>query len=68
MWLNEEWIHPSLVSKRPKYKGYILPMTINKNLLKNNINLTAELNNPLLLQNTQSIINLTVAKHTQRVR
>jgi hypothetical protein len=30
-----------MATRRPKYKGYILPITINKGMLKNNINLTA---------------------------
>jgi hypothetical protein len=39
-WLKEEWIHPALTAKRQKYKGYILPLTVNKNMLRNNINIT----------------------------
>lgn len=67
-WLGQEWIHPSLSVKRPKYKGFILPLTINKNLLKNNVNLSSELANPHLAGNVQSILASTLSKHGQRVR
>lgn len=40
-WAEQEWVHPALAIRRQKYRGYVLPMTINKNFLKNNINLTA---------------------------
>lgn len=40
-WVAQEWLHPSLAVRRQKYQGYVLPMTINKNFLKNNVNLTA---------------------------
>ncbi len=41
VWAGQEWMHPALAVRRHKYRGYVLPITINKNLLKNNINLTA---------------------------
>ena len=43
-------------------------MTINKAILKNNVNLSAELDNPLLKGNTECILNQTAAKLDQRVR
>lgn len=67
-WLNEEWIHPSMLPKKAKYRGYLLPLTINKNMLKNNINLTHQLNNTHLKANTQSILNSTEDKLNQRVK
>lgn len=67
-WTSQEWMHPSLANRRHKYRGYILPMTINKNFLKNNLNLTAELNNPSLDNNAQSILVSTLSKHNQRVK
>jgi hypothetical protein len=67
-WLSQEWLHPSLATRRHKYRGHILPLTINKNFLKNNVNLTSELNNPLLNNNVQSILGSTLSKHNQRVK
>jgi hypothetical protein len=54
--------------KKSKYRGYLLPLTINKNMLKNNINLTHELNNTHLKANTHSILNSTEDKLNQRVK
>ena len=59
MWMKQEWIHPSLATKKKKYKGYLLPMTINKSMLKNNVNLTSEFNNSALQGNVQSILSQT---------
>jgi hypothetical protein len=40
-WLNDEWIHPQLQESKPiKYEAFLLPITINKNILKNNYNPT----------------------------
>lgn len=67
-WTGQEWTHPALANRRHKYRGYVLPMTINKNFLKNNLNLTAELNNPRLENNAQSVLVATLSRHDQRVR
>lgn len=67
-WIGQEWIHPALEVRRQKYRGYVLPMTINKNFLKNNVNLTAELNNSMLANNAQTVLTCTLAKHNQRVK
>lgn len=67
-WTGQEWTHPALANHRQKYRGYVLPMTINKNFLKHNLNLTAELSNPMLANNAQSLLVATLARHNQRVR
>ena len=68
LWLKLEWIHPSLTEKKKKYRGCLIPMTINKNMLKNNVNLTAELDNSALKGNVRSILSQTEAKFNQRVK
>ena len=68
LWLKQEWIHPFLIQPQKKFKGFLLPLTINKNMLKNNINLTHQFGNQGLRGNVPSILAQTEAKLKQRVK